>query len=1356
MKRIIFVWSVCLVLSAVFTRAYAQAPSGTYFVETTLVSLQNTGHNAENITLDVRVDREGNSSMFGYGTGRIDPDRWGSNLPRTDNVTYSTRPSKLILESHRHWRNYVPFKWKHHDDRYINALTIDRTSPYIVKRRITRADNNSDIVAGGKATFEYTIQPTAIKFYTSNGREIRDALTVKYDSDISIHATRGYVGSLYNWVYSLDNGGSWIQIPTNLLNGSKDAATFSGADLFPNFKDFIDFLDKGNKIWVKLNIDTSATRERHDHIVLLPLHSAPNFVNKPEIVGYTDGMADVRLTFDRELFEGELINIGRRAEGESDGLFSPEDANLALDVDNSVVLSGVGPGLTEFTVISILNLPGGGAYESNDDPPHTTSIDVDARTEIMHDLRDYKNVSTPGGNDGEITIQAFGGNGTFTAGLYKDGSTTPLQKIPFAQAEDCVFTGLSAGEYRIEVSDTDGIKSSNVVEVEITEPSMSGITYRIVGHRNVSSFGGSDGQITIRAEGGTDTFTAEVYKDGSSYPVHRISFNGGEDGVFPDLSAGVYEVRLSDSSGASVNFNVMITQPAMPGITCRIIESKNVSTGGGSDGEITIRASGGSGNFSAVLYRNGSGDPIRQVYFGTGEDGVFSDLPAGIYEVRVSDSNGLSSNVNVTISEPTSPDIRHKIIDSKNISCHGGSDGQITVSASGGSGKLTASLYVEEIDSPVQRISFNSGGNCVFSGLTAGVHEVRVSDSRGNTSGDKAVITISEPYAPVSASVVETIEPLAFESRDGEAVIVVKGGTPDYTAILSDLEDITYSPSSSFKDSNGAMFYRFEGLGRGDYSVTVQDANFSSVDPEYQVLPCSCEAIITFTLNAPPPMIVEIEETASIMWHGATQGELTAHGTGGVPISSDKPYTYIWYKREGGVMQPLPIPGDSIASGLSAGVYQVKITDKNGVSKTSVTYTLEEPMPLTVQFTIVQTDCSGASSGSIEAFVSGGVPPYQYQWNIEGAAERKVMSLEAGTYMLKVTDSKGGILTSTVDVGSASDLKVEQTVTQPSCLTPGGSIRLKLSGAAPPYSIRWNDMSDASNVDSEGDVAREGLAPGTYKVEIADAKGCRNSLSFTIDEIETFEVSLGDDLVMCRNQSRTVEAVCGAPDVSYEWFLNGTKLPDTGRSIIVDKNGEYGVVASTADGCVAMDQINVEITDDVLDLLMTVPTTIEAGSQIYAVNLSTMAADKINWILPDEATIMESSDTRLVFRIDTEGTYTIAMEGFKGAGASLVTREIEVVGAGKVELPDSPLIKQFWASPNPSTGYFKVMVELSRAEDFKMTLYSPSGVAVDTKEAKGVESRSYEYEIAGIQQGTYLLHLEAKAEKSVLKVEIKR
>lgn len=712
-----------------------------------------------------------------------------------------------------------------------------------------------------------------------------------------------------------------------------------------------------------------------------------------------------------------------------------------------------------------------------------------------------------------------------------------------------------------------------------------------------------------------------------------------------------------------------------------------------------------------------------------------------------------------TVALPHRPKIIHEVIGIRAVSCHGGSDGEIVIDAAGGNGNFIAKLYLAAEERPIREIAFTESETTSFDRLTAGNYEIRVHDTNGCTAyaanGSVLVhqVAVIEPAKPVTVSLEHMTSPLAHDSHDGKFTIRVGGGTRiqnGYTVVLT-LDGIhTYAPARQSIDGSDVL-YTFEGLPQGDCSVSIQDKNYASLDPQDQVDPCGCCAALNFYLDAPPPLVVEIEESHYINWHGGNQGELTAHADGGVRFAAAMPYQYSWYKQsDAGVMQPYAMLNDSIARNLTAGIYQIKVTDANGISKTSAIYELLQPDPIEVQFTIVQTGCQGGSSGKVAAQVGGGVEPYTYQWNVEGASGAEIASLEAGKYILKITDARGGQLLANAEVGSASKLVIDSVVVQPTCLSLG-SIRLQLSGATPPYAVVWDDTGS-------GGLSRDELMPGTYRVSVTDANNCIDSFVFDLKEPRGFTVDLGPDLVMCRNQTRVVEAVCAEPQVGYEWFRDGEKLADTENRITVDRQAVYSVRATNALGCYAVDQLNVRMINETLELDMTVPTKVEVGSEIHAVNLSDVAADRIVWILPEEAVIVSQTDLETVFTLDRKGTYTVSMEGFRGEGATIVTRQIEIVDKGEVTLPDdkNPMIKQFWVTPNPSTGYFKVVVELDQAGDFTMILYSPQGVEMDRKESSGVQSKTFEYEINGTLQGVYSLQLLTKTDKSVLQIEIKK
>lgn len=751
-------------------------------------------------------------------------------------------------------------------------------------------------------------------------------------------------------------------------------------------------------------------------------------------------------------------------------------------------------------------------------------------------------------------------------------------------------------------------------------------------------------------------------------------------------------------------------------------------------------------------------DATNAVRLTNWEAGTYNLSVYGSYNGALLYVDDPAHKTNLTIDHR--PPLNHSITSVKPVSCYDGSDAEIHLDVAGGNGQYIARLFEEGQSEAIQNLNFTVASSGVFARLKKGRYRVEIQDTNGCLAyhNDGTVVThtveITEPPAPVNVQLENTVSPLAFASSDGEATIRVNGGTQSatgYTVIWRSEKGETYSPHSSSRDGE-SFLYTVTGLHRGTYYITVEDKNYPSLAPADKVIPCGCTDTLSFYLTAPPLLEVEIEKTHHVHCNGSDEGQLTAHAKGGVPHTSGLPYIYTWYTLKGGSVQEIQMPNDSILDNLTAGSYQVRVTDANRISTLSEPFVMTQPDSLKIRFETENIGCSGEETGRIKAFVAGGTPPYKYQWNREGETKSEIEALEAGIYMLRVTDFNNCQLASTIEVQAPGDLKVDTLITQPSCIHPdGGSIELKLSGATPPYQVRWADNGST-------ELSRRGLSPGTYYVAVTDGNGCNSSYSFTLNKFKEFTVELGNDLTMCRDQKRTIQAVCEEPDVTYEWYHNETKLAEAESSLTIGKEGTYRVKAINPEGCFAEDEIRVSMSRETLPLDFTVPTVIAVNSDIHAVNISTVTADRIEWHLPEVAQVSKQTDVEAVFALREKGTYMLSMEGFSGDCSTIVTRSIKVVGKDEVDLPDDklPLIKQFIVTPNPTTGYFKVLVELSRAEDFTMLLYSPSGFLMDKKEVKLTQNKVFEYEINGSMLGTYLLHLQTARDKSVLKVLVNR
>lgn len=825
------------------------------------------------------------------------------------------------------------------------------------------------------------------------------------------------------------------------------------------------------------------------------------------------------------------------------------------------------------------------------------------------------------------------------------------------------------------------------------------------------------------------------------------------------------------------NIQFRIDNPVKPSSTITLRTS--ISTPHILSSEISLERCNNSGDasvkfqFDRALYPaeilhgfvlNSAGQTIKNisdVRLNANRTATIEGLPSGTYIFRFQSSfyeyggysGGQGHKLDLTIAER--PAITHSFT-KKDVSCFAGTDGAITLTASGGTGRFKAHL-LDASGTEIRTQEFSS--TTTLSRLPAGQYTLKVYDSNDcfakDGGGNELIhrVTLAEPSEAVSVLEEAVVSPLAYNSSDGSISFRASGGTPlanGYQVRIIRLSDGRSFTPTSVRPDGGAYIYTLSNISRGEYQVIVEDARFDALAPEDKNAPCGCRAKLDITLNAPPPLDVEVKESRFVSCHGDSNGEITAHAKGGKPhIASRLPYTYTWYKLTNGSNEELSQQTDSIARGLSAGQYQVKITDANNISVLSTVFTLVQPEALSLKFKVISPNCSGGE-GSIEALVTGGTAPYSYEWNKEGETNSSLRVNEIGTYFLRVTDSRGCTIDATAEVSSPDALVVRPELVHPSCFgASNGSIKLNISGGTSPYTIRWEDSPSLTT------RQRDKLQAGEYVALISDAAGCTLRYRLSLTQPDELKVNLSEAFTLCKDQSRNLRATSNQENVSYSWLRNGQPLSETGKELSVSRAGTYRVIVTNEGGCTASAEVIIRESQTELPIDITAPSSVDLGAEIHVVNISQIKADRLKWHLPVGAVVKSRSDERLIFTMSSAGIYTVALEGYLGDCSTLVSQRIEVLPAGSVTLPDDKIgamIKQFLVTPNPTTGEFKVFIELREPQDFTLRLLSPTMVEMDKKALKKVQVQTFEYELRGNTSGVYTVELRVGEERSLLKV----
>lgn len=227
----------------------------------------------------------------------------------------------------------------------------------------------------------------------------------------------------------------------------------------------------------------------------------------------------------------------------------------------------------------------------------------------------------------------------------------------------------------------------------------------------ISCSGLSDGEITAIPSGGIAGYTIEWN-------------NGCTSGVNSNLSAGSYEVSITDSHGCKISDMVLIKEPQPLSSRIHVMSDfsgQDVSCNGMHDGEAILNANGGVLPY-VIEWSNGDSGPS------------IDNLIAGIYSATVTDINGCKTSDKVTLSQPdeitlnlTAPVNNH----SHHIDLNGGNDGSIDASVAGGSEPYSFQWSNGSSDEDVSQ-------------LPAGTYHVIVTDANGCKS--EAQITLTEPF----------------------------------------------------------------------------------------------------------------------------------------------------------------------------------------------------------------------------------------------------------------------------------------------------------------------------------------------------------------------------------------------------------------------------------------------------------------------------------------------------------------------------------------------------------------------------------------------------------------------------------
>jgi len=726
-------------------------------------------------------------------------------------------------------------------------------------------------------------------------------------------------------------------------------------------------------------------------------------------------------------------------------------------------------------------------------------------------------------------VETTGGSGGGGGGNPVEGDFTFTWSGPFngpiPTTED--VSGLCAGDYSVLISNGDCEET-----LFFTVPEAEQIIVDVVTQVNPTCFGQNNGSIDIEVSGGSGNFSYQWI------PQPACFFFGATTQDVNNLPACDYTVSITDqTTGCNVLQTITLDAPQVMELT--VVTSQfeggyNLSCHNSNDGAISVFVTGGTPDPEAFapfdyLYDwiNDCSEIDPSLYGNDPNAPNATNLPGGAYGINVTDANGCLATTCFDLIPPDS--IQSPAI-IQNISCQS-DEGCITPNIEGGSSTFIAYEWTGNIGA-------NAPDAATLCGLDAGSFTLTVTDSNGcQETFDYEISDVSSPEAVIES----TTDASCFNICDGTATVSVEGGEAPYSVLIDGVAVDAILPGV------------IDSICQGSHDLTILDAN-------------GCETATTIVIGSPNELVVlteiliqEPDQVFTIQCAGDSTGSVNGTVSGG-----SLPYDISWTDGTGTIVSL----SEDISS-LPAGQYCLNVIDGDACAVQSCVILTEPELPLEVTFEISEFDsifnlaCFNSTDGFIDLTVSGGVPPYTFEWLgdnvIDGVEDQS--NLGAGIYDVVVIDANFCQIPITFELTAPAAISVDPGIVGVSCTGEcDGQIFTVIGGDYPNATFVWT-LPDGTTT-TEANLSD--LCAGDYLINVNDpVSGCSHEELFSIADPGAIEVSIllnGDCALGTAGACAVVTG--GTAPYSFDWS-NGGNLD----CVNVITSGDLSVVVTDANNC---------------------------------------------------------------------------------------------------------------------------------------------------------------------------------------------
>lgn len=486
------------------------------------------------------------------------------------------------------------------------------------------------------------------------------------------------------------------------------------------------------------------------------------------------------------------------------------------------------------------------------------------------------------------------------------------------------------------------------------------------------------------------------------------------------------------------------------------------------------------------------------------------------YQITVTNSTGCTAMVETILTSPEPLSFDADVLSATQYVCEGGA-GMTTPKVSVDVTKIRGGIppYTTEFFDGAGN-SLGTGTEYTLTNLNGGSFYVSIKDASGTCSTNTASVTVAPAFALTSMSITTTTSVTCVVDEVIDISLTV---TPTYIAgtplryTIRGTDNGFVAITSTTATTLSVPLTGSSGFGNSNYTIEVINER------------TGCRITGVHSIRQPNTFAIESTNPVRAVCHNdngsITLGLVDTDLSNGDQSINGYTYTITSVGATVATSTSATIPAGtrSFTVNLKGGSYDIEVT-VNGVGckvpKTRFTIP-SNPAEIEVRDARqkVSVDCANKNGvaaltvvGGQETFtvtltpVGGGTP--HVQTNVRaGAPGIEFGGLDAGSYIISVTDALGcatatGTLSVTIDPYSGINTSTISVTTTPiTCIdADDGTLKVTgVTGGARPYhyilvrtSATGSDLPEIAT--NEGEATFTGIKPGTYRVDIVDAKNC--------------------------------------------------------------------------------------------------------------------------------------------------------------------------------------------------------------------------------------------------------------------------